>query len=60
MQHSFDVYEHDPRSVKKLRIEKEAFERGVQWANNRSIKMGKFKDLDSANSRICGTFAKQL
>ena len=34
--HSFDVYERDARSVKELRIEKEAFQRGVQWANNRS------------------------
>ena len=34
--HSFDVYERDARAVKELRIEKEAFERGVQWANNRS------------------------
>ena len=34
--HSFDVYERDARAVKELRIEKEAFERGVRWANNRS------------------------
>jgi len=34
--HSFDVYERDARVVSENRIEREAFLRGVQWANNRS------------------------
>lgn len=34
--HSFDVYERDARTVREIRIEREAFERGVRWANNRS------------------------
>ena len=34
--HSFDVYERDARTVRLLRVEREAFQRGVQWANNRS------------------------
>ena len=34
--HSFDVYERDARTVRLIRVEREAFERGVQWANNRS------------------------
>ena len=33
---AFDVYARDARKTKDLRIEKEAFERGVRWANNRS------------------------
>jgi len=32
--HSFDVYERDARTVRELRIEREAFLRGVQWATN--------------------------
>ena len=34
--HSFDVYQRDARTVERIRIEREAFQRGVQWANNRS------------------------
>jgi hypothetical protein len=34
--HAFDVYERDARTVREIRIEREAFERGVRWANNRS------------------------
>ncbi len=34
--HSFDVYQRDYRTMSELRIEREAFQRGVQWANNRS------------------------
>jgi hypothetical protein len=34
--HSFDVYQRDARTVREIRIEREAFQRGVQWANNRS------------------------
>jgi hypothetical protein len=34
--HSFDVYQRDARTVREIRIEREAFLRGVQWANNRS------------------------
>ena len=33
---AFDVYERDARTVREIRIELEAFQRGVQWANNRS------------------------
>jgi len=33
---AFDVYQRDARTVRELRIEREAFERGVKWANNRS------------------------
>ena len=33
---AFDVYERDARTVREIRIEREAFERGVGWANNRS------------------------
>ena len=33
---AFDVYERDARTVREIRIEREAFERGVRWANNRS------------------------
>jgi hypothetical protein len=33
---AFDVYERDARTVREIRIEREAFERGVKWANNRS------------------------
>jgi hypothetical protein len=34
--HSFDVYQRDARTVREIRIEREAFQRGVRWANNRS------------------------
>ena len=34
--HAFDVYERDTRTVREIRIERAAFNRGVQWANNRS------------------------
>ena len=33
---AFDVYMRDARTTNQLRIEREAFYRGVQWANNRS------------------------
>ena len=33
---AFDVYMRDARTTSELRIEREAFYRGVQWANNRS------------------------
>jgi len=33
---AFDVYMRDARTTNELRIEREAFQRGVQWANNRS------------------------
>ena len=33
---AFDVYQRDARVVHEIRIEREAFERGVRWANNRS------------------------
>jgi hypothetical protein len=33
---AFDVYMRDARTTSELRIEREAFQRGVQWANNRS------------------------
>lgn len=31
---AFDVYERDARTVRELRIERDAFQRGVQWVNN--------------------------
>ena len=34
--HSFDVYRRSDRDTNRIRIEREAFVRGVQWANNRS------------------------
>ena len=34
--HSFDVYDRAASVVKEIRIEREAFNRGVRWANNRS------------------------
>ena len=34
--HSFDVYQRSERDTTILRTEREAFQRGVQWANNRS------------------------
>ena len=33
---AFDVYKRSDYDTKRLRIEKEAFNRGVRWANNRS------------------------
>jgi hypothetical protein len=33
---AFDVYERDARTVREIRIERESFQRGVRWANNRS------------------------
>jgi hypothetical protein len=33
---AFDVYMHSARDTSRLRIEREAFYRGVNWANNRS------------------------
>jgi hypothetical protein len=33
---AFDVYERDARTVQFIRLERDAFNRGVQWANNRS------------------------
>jgi hypothetical protein len=33
---AFDVYQRDNRDMVERRIEVEAFQRGVQWANNRS------------------------
>jgi hypothetical protein len=33
---AFDVYERDARTVREIRLERESFHRGVQWANNRS------------------------
>ena len=33
---AFDVYKRSDRDTQRLRIEKEAFNRGVRWANNRS------------------------
>ena len=31
---AFDVYMRDARTTSELRIEREAFQRGVQWARN--------------------------
>jgi hypothetical protein len=33
---AFDVYQRSDRDTREIRIEREAFLRGVQWANNRS------------------------
>jgi hypothetical protein len=33
---AFDVYQRSYRDTQLLRTEREAFRRGVQWANNRS------------------------
>lgn len=33
---AFDVYQYSDRDVRENRIEREAFQRGVCWANNRS------------------------
>ena len=34
--HSFDVYQRSRSDTDLIRTEREAFQRGVQWANNRS------------------------
>jgi hypothetical protein len=31
---AFDVYQHSVYDTKRLRIEREAFQRGVEWAKN--------------------------
>ena len=33
---AFDVYKRSDRDTQRLRVEREAFNRGVRWANNRS------------------------
>ena len=33
---AFDVYQRSDRDTRDNRIERDAFQRGVQWANNRS------------------------
>lgn len=33
---AFDVYQRSDRDTQRLRTEREAFNRGVRWANNRS------------------------
>ena len=33
---AFDIYKFSDRDMQRNRIEREAFNRGVQWANNRS------------------------
>ena len=32
--HSFDVYQYSDRDIRENRLEREAFNRGVQWARN--------------------------
>ena len=32
--HSFDVYQRDARTVRLLRVEREAFQRGVEYGRN--------------------------
>ena len=34
--HSFDVYQYSDRDIRENRLEREAFHRGVHWANARS------------------------
>jgi len=34
--YAFDVYQRSDRDTREIRIEREAFNRGVRWANNRS------------------------
>ena len=34
--HSFDVYRRSDSDTKRIRADREAFWRGVRWANNRS------------------------
>jgi len=34
--HSFDLYQFSDRDCRENRLEREAFNRGVSWANNRS------------------------
>ena len=33
---AFDIYQHSARDMMIIRTEREAFQRGVRWANNRS------------------------
>jgi hypothetical protein len=33
---AFDIYKFSDRDMQRNRIEREAFQRGVKWANNRS------------------------
>jgi hypothetical protein len=33
---AFDVYQYSDRDIRENRVEREAFQRGVRWANNRS------------------------
>ena len=33
---AFDVYQRSDRDTREIRIERDAFNRGVRWANNRS------------------------
>lgn len=33
---AFDIYQFSDRDMQRNRIEREAFQRGVRWANNRS------------------------
>jgi hypothetical protein len=33
---AFDVYQRSDRDTREIRIERDAFQRGVRWANNRS------------------------
>ena len=34
--YAFDVYQYSDRDMRENRLEREAFNRGVKWANNRS------------------------
>jgi len=34
--YAFDVYQRSDRDTREIRIERDAFNRGVRWANNRS------------------------
>ena len=37
--HSFDVYQYSDRDIRENRLEREAFNRGVQWTlNNRMVR----------------------
>jgi len=35
--HSFDVYERDARTVREIRIEREAFQRGVDYGKSHKV-----------------------
>ena len=38
--HSFDVYQYSDRDIRENRLEREAFNRGVQWTlNNRMVRI---------------------